>query len=173
MLSVQRLDDRGLFAVFPFPLLPLTSGVLLSFELLHASGLAMLLTPTAIWLSGYWEQPLSILIMEWIWAPQLLELLILTVYMLEDTPSAFSWSIVLVNVSLVVITGMSVLAWRSLQALRGVVIHLTLSICTLIGMIWLCMMVAWLLCLLNFWLFLMIFAVIYYWNSGLSLLGRL
>jgi len=162
---VRRFDDRGLFAVFPFPLLSLLSGLLFGVHMLQAGGLWRWLAPSALWLSPYWGQPLAELVAHWLSPPRLLEQAALAQRALLADPRAFGLSLQWLLFALLVIGVMSALAWRSVGALRGLLIHGVLSVCSALAVIWVCVLLACLLHRLNFWVFPLTFAVMYFWGS--------
>jgi hypothetical protein len=172
MVVVRRFDDRGLFAVFPFPLLPLVSGLLFGVHMLQAGGLGQQLAPSVLWLSPYWGQPPAELIAHWLWPPRLLEQWALAQRALVTDAWTFSVSLQLILVALLVISAMSALAWRSLGALRGLLIHGVLSACSALAVVWVSVLLAWLLHRLNFWVLPLTFAVVYFWGSITPILLR-
>jgi hypothetical protein len=159
--KLQRvLDDRGLYKVQPFPLLPIIAGLVLEWVLIRGSGLAPALELKHVWTEPAWSTDLVTLANRELALPVLAEQARLTLAILLGDPGREPVAAALLLGSTAAIAGMSLLAWRSARAWRGVFLHLWFA-----GAVWLMLhhlvvLIYWTLHWLNFWIFFVLLAFV-------------
>ena len=114
---LHRLDDRGLYKVQPFPLLPIVAGLALEWVLIRSSGLAPALDLKHVWTEPAWSTDLVTLANRELAPPVLVERARLTLATLLGDPGQEPVAAALLLGSTAAIAGMSWLAWRSHQSL--------------------------------------------------------
>lgn len=162
---LRRLDDRGMFEVPPFSWLPWAAGSILTFWMLCANEFMPALTTQGLWFSDFWALPALDAYRLWLspvallnaWAQGIHEFWTIT-----RAPTMGFWIFLgLVLTAFIV----AFLAWRSKQAWRGIACFGWLLFVAATTLYMLVILTAWLVHWLNFWVLLIIFAVLYHLST--------
>ena len=162
---IQQFDNRGMYSVPPFSWLPVFAGFILCSASLTAMEITSWLNPQGIWLSDYWSLRIDELYSIWLNPLDILFALVaglveLRLQMIDDgwLPQIFLglfWSTLVV----------ALLAWRSWQAIRGVLLFVWATLTTMVLSYMAVITLAWVMHWLNFWLLLVIFIFLYLYDQ--------
>jgi hypothetical protein len=147
---VAQVDDRGLFRVTPFNLLPVASGAALELASLRGSGLAGRFDPIAVWSAdSIWHVSWNELVARLL-APEVALVGLARVSPWHDRPTAYALTGVALGLAA---TGvMAAFAWRSLAAWRGPALFALLALAWMTVLHLVLVTTFWIVHWLNFWL---------------------
>ncbi|WP_139162998.1 hypothetical protein [Desulfonatronum thiosulfatophilum] len=159
---VRRLDDRGMYAVFPFSGLPIAAGIIFCWAMLTAMHIPRSFTVQGIWFSTYWALTPMELYLLWLSPLAMYQAWIAGMAVLFSEVLKFSWLAASFLTILIVAIAVAGLAWRNRQAWRGIALFFLLALTAASWFYLSVILIAWLVHWLNFWLLLLIFAVLYF-----------
>jgi hypothetical protein len=149
-MLTARLDNRGLFKVAPFNLLPLLSGAALEYAGLRASGLLARFDPVALWSAeSGWHLSWNDLVARYLGPEMFAAGLLAAVRSTDRVAAAASAAAALGLLATGVMAGF---AWRSLAAWRGPVLFVLMTLAWAATLHFLLFLTFWILHWLNFWL---------------------
>ncbi len=162
---LDRLDDRGLFKVQPFPWMPFAAAAALEWVLIRTSGFAQALDPYRVWTEGVWAVDLATL-----YARQLAPTVLLArageaVTALATDPSGHAVALAVLLGASGAIATVAALAWRSVAAWRGLFLQLWLTAAVWLVLHYAIVLVYWIVYWLNFWIFFVLLAFIQMWRK--------
>lgn len=145
-----RFDDRGLFKVAPFNLLPFLSGAALEYGGLRAGGLLARFDPVAVWSAeSGWHVSWNDLVARYLVPEVFLAGLIAALRSPDPTTAA---ALAVAALGLLATSIMAGFAWRSPAAWRGPVLFALLTSAWAAVLHFLLVLTFWILHWLNFWL---------------------
>lgn len=164
-LLIQHLDNRGMYSVPPFSWLPIFAGIILCSAALTAMEVTSWLNPEGIWLSDYWSLRIDELHDIWLNPFDILFALIaglieLRLEMIDD-----GWRPWVFQILFWIALAVALLAWRSWQAIRGVLLFVWATLTTMVIGYMAVITLAWVMYWLNFWLLLVIFIFLYLYDQ--------
>lgn len=164
-LLIRYLDDRGMYRVPPFSWLPLLAGSALCSAALNALDIVGRLNPSQLWLSDFWALRFDELYDVWLRPSDVLLAVIAGLIEFYNELLYEGWSVWLFQGSAVVAGVVALLAWRSWQAIRGILLFFWLSLAVMILMYISVILLAWVIHWLNFWALVVLFLFLYMYDK--------
>ncbi|TCT21464.1 hypothetical protein [Thiobaca trueperi] len=164
-LLIQHLDNRGMYSVPPFSWLPILAGLILCAAALDAMEVTSWLNPEGIWLSDYWSLRLDELYDIWLNPFDILFALIAGLIQLRLDMLDDSWRPWVFQALFWIALAVALLAWRSWQAMRGVLLFCWATLTTMVVGYMAVIILAWIMYWLNFWLLFVIFIFLYLYDQ--------
>ncbi|GAB6057033.1 hypothetical protein [Desulfonatronum parangueonense] len=151
-----------MYAVFPFSGLPIAAGIIFCWAMLVAMHIPRSFTVQGIWFSNYWALAPMELYLLWLSPWAMYQAWISGLAVLFSEILKFSWlAATFLAISFIAFT-VAGLAWRNRHAWRGVLLYFLLGLTAASWFYLSVILIAWLVHWLNFWLLLLIFAVLYF-----------
>jgi len=165
LLLLRRLDNRGMYQVAPFPWLPWLSGALLTSAAFDGMEITSWLKPEGIWLSDFWAISFDELYRTWLDPRDVLLALIAGIVELNCEADEGGWRLPFLGLTGLLTAVVAVLAWRSWQASRGVLLFLWLTLSHMVLIYTFLIVLAWLTHWVNFWLLPIFFVFLYLFDK--------
>lgn len=164
-LLVRHLDDRGMYEVPPFSWLPLLAGASLCSAALDAMKVVGRFDPSELWLSDFWALRFEELYEVWLRPHDILLAMIAGLIEFNNEILHAGWRVWLFQLSAAIALLVALLAWRSWNAIRGVLLFFWLSLTDMVLMYMAVIMLAWVVHWLNFWILIIFFIFLYMYDK--------